>query len=175
MNKISRAFVATLLLVATPALAATEDVLPVSTDEISTYRGAGEWTVRANETRGTCFISRSDDEGYLVQMGFTKNSQYGYVGIFKKGADVGEKDEAVAIAINGNLYIGSVKKLVHGASGGYQGGYVVTNDRQLRLDLESQNEMVIFPESPYTVTVNLKDVRNAIFEARKCTRELQSS
>lgn len=175
MKTIIRAFAASMLVGATPALAASDDVLPVNTDEISKYRSVGEWTVRANETRGTCFISRSDEKGYLVQMGFTKNSQYGYIGIFKKGAEIAENEEAVAVAINDNLYIGSVSKLVHGASGDYRGGYVVSNNRQLRLDLESQNEMVIFPESPYTVTVNLKDVRNAIFEARECTRKLQSS
>jgi hypothetical protein len=175
MKKISRALTAFLVLAAAPVLAADEDVLPVNTDDISKYRIAGDWEVRQNETRGSCFISRSDAEGYLVQMGLTKNAEYGYIGIFKKGADVTEGSEMVAIALNGNLYVGEVSKLVHGASGDYKGGYILANNKNIRLDLESASEMVVFPESPYTVTVNLEGVRNAIYEARKCTRELQGA
>lgn len=175
MNKISRALTAILVFAAAPVLAADEDVLPVTTDEIADYRDAGEWMVRENRTRGTCFISRSDASGNLVQMGLTKNAEYGYIGIFKKGADITEEDEGVAVVLNGNLYVGNARKLVHGASGDYKGGYILANDKQVRLDLESAREMVVFPESPYTVTVDLKGVRNAIYEARKCTRELQGA
>ncbi len=174
MNKISQALTAIMTLAAAPVLAANEDVLPVATDEIAKYRNVGEWTVHENRTRGTCFISRSDDAGNLVQMGLTKNAEYGYIGIFRKGADVTEDDEMVAILINDTLYVGDAEKLVHGASGGYKGGYVLANDKQVRLDLERASEMIVFPESPYTVTVDLTGVRKAIFHARECTRFLQA-
>jgi len=175
MNKISQALTAIMTLVAAPVLAASEDVLPINTDEIAKYREVGEWTVHENRTRGTCFISRSDASGNLVQMGLTKNTEYGYIGIFKKGVDVTEDDEMVEVFINDTLYVGSAKKLVHGASGDYKGGYILANDKQVRLDLERASEMVVFPESPYTVTVDLTGgVRNAIYEARECTRELQA-
>ena len=175
MKKISRAIAAILVLGAAPVLAADEDVLPLETDKIADYRDAGEWMVRENKTRGTCFISRSDAAGNLVQMGLTKNTEYGYIGIFKKDANLTEGDEMVAIVVNGNLYVGKARKLIHGASGDYKGGYILANDKQVRLDLESADEMIVFPESPYTVAVDLKGVRNAIYEARKCTRELQGS
>lgn len=175
MNKITRTLTAILIFAAAPVLAADEDVLPLNTDEIADYRDVGEWRVRENRTRGTCFISRSDEFGNLVQMGLTKNAEYGYIGIFKKGADVTEGDVKVSIVLNDNRYVGNARKLVHGASGDYKGGYILANDKQVRLDLESAREMVVFPEAPYTVTVDLKGVRNAIYEARKCTRELQGA
>lgn len=175
MTKTNRALAAILMFVAAPALAADEDILPVTTDEIADYRSAGKWMVRENRTRNTCFISRSDASGNLVQMGLTRNAEYGYIGVFKKGIDVTEDDELVAVVLNNNLYVGTAKKLVHGASGDYQGGYILANDKQVRLDLESADEMVVFPESPYTIRVDLSGVRNAIYEARKCTRELQGA
>ena len=175
MKKISQALTVVMTLTAAPVLAADEDVLPLNTDEIAKHRNVGKWTVHENRTRGTCFISRSDDAGNLVQMGLTKNTEYGYIGIFKKGADVTEEDEMVEVFINENLYVGSARKLVHGASGDYKGGYIMANDKQVRLDLERAREMVVFPESPYTVTVDLTGgVRNAIYEARECTRKLQA-
>jgi len=175
MNRFSKAMTAVIALAATPALAADEDVLPLNSDDIGKYRNVGEWTVHENRTRGTCFISRSDESGNLVQMGLAKNTEYGYIGIFKKGADVTEEDEMVGVVINDNLYVGSARKLVHGASGDYKGGYIMANDKQVRLDLERASEMVVFPESPYTVTVDLTGgVRNAIYEARQCTRKLQA-
>ena len=104
MNKITRTLAAILVFAAAPVLAADEDVMPVNSDEIADYRHVGEWMVRENRTRGTCFISRSDGSGNLVQMGLTKNADYGYIGIFKKGADVTEDDEMVAIVLNGQFF-----------------------------------------------------------------------
>jgi hypothetical protein len=86
-----------------------------------------------------------------------------------------EGDEAVAIAVNGNVYAGSAHNVVGGASGNYKGGYILANNKQLRLDLEQAKEMVVFPDLPFTVTVNLDGMRNAIFEARECTNKLQGS
>ena len=160
---------------ATPAFAADQDVLPVNTDEIAQYRNVGDWGVHENLTRGSCFISRADDAGHLVQIGLTRDNDYGYIGIFQKGIELEEGTNAVAIVVNGNLYVGESKTVAHGASDGYQGGYVIANDKQLRLDLEQQKEMIVFPDQPFTVTVNLDHVRNAIYEARECTRKLQGA
>jgi hypothetical protein len=176
MNMITKAIALLLLGAASPAMAADQDVLPLSTDEIAHYRDVGDWVVHENRTRGSCFISRTDEAGHLVQIGLSKDSDYGYIGIFQKGIELEEGTNAVAVLINGNLYVGESKTLVHGASGDYQGGYVLAKDenrKQLRLDLEKQKEMIIFPDKPYTVTVNLDHVRNAIFEARECTSKLK--
>ena len=178
MTTISKTIAALLFAAATPVLAADQDVLPLNTDEIAHYRDVGEWVVHENRTRGSCFISRADEAGHLVQIGLTKDSDYGYLGIFQKGIELAEGTNAVAIVINGNLYVGTSKAVVHGASDGYQGGYVIAdeeNRKQFRLDLEKHGEMVVFPDQPYTVTVNLDHVRNAIYEARECTKKLQAS
>lgn len=175
MKMITRTITALLLAAATPALAADQDVLPLNTDEIAHYRDVGQWGVHENLTRGSCFISRADDAGHLVQIGLTKDNDYGYIGIFQKGIELEEGTNAVAIVVNGNLYVGQSKTVAHGASDGYQGGYVIANDKQLRLDLEQQDEMVVFPDQPFTVTVQLDRVRNAIYEARECTRKLQGA
>ncbi|WP_129431644.1 hypothetical protein [Roseovarius sp. A46] len=178
MNMTTKTIAIFLLCAATPALAADQDVLPLNSDEIAQYRNVGEWVVHENRTRGSCFISRSDAEGHLVQIGLTNDNNYGYIGIFQRGIELEEGTNAVAILVNGNLYVGASKAVVHGASGDYQGGYVIANDenkKQLRLDLEKQKEMIVFPDKPFTVTVNLDHVRNAIYEARECTTKLQGS
>jgi len=175
MNMITKTIAVLLLGAATPALAADPDVLPLNTDEIAHYRNVGQWVVHENLTRGSCFISRADDAGHLVQLGLTKDNNYGYIGIFQKGIELEEGTNSVAIVVNGNLYVGVSKTVAHGASGGYQGGYVIADDKQLRLDLEQQEEMIVFPDQPFTVTVSLDHVRNAIYEARECTRKLQGS
>lgn len=176
MKILTKAIGVLLIGAALPALAADPDVLPLNTDEIAHYRDVGDWVVHENRTRGSCFISRTDDAGHLVQIGLSKDSDYGYIGIFQKGIQLEEGTNAVAVLINGNIYVGESKALVQGASDDYQGGYVIAKDeirKQLRLDLESQSEMIVFPDKPYTVTVNLDHVRNAIFEARECTQKLQ--
>jgi hypothetical protein len=175
MKMIPKTIAVLLLGAAMPALAADQDVLPVNTDEFAQYRNVGEWGVHENLTRGSCFISRTDDAGHLVQIGLTKDNEYGYIGIFQKGAKLEEGSNDVAIVVNGNLYVGVAKTVAHGASDGYEGGYVIANDKQLRLDLEKQKEMVVFPDKPFTITVNLDHVRNAIYEARECTKKLQGS
>lgn len=175
MNRILRLFASVTFLMALPAWAADDDVLPAAGDEISQYRNVGNWSVHENRTRKSCFVSQADDKGNLVQLGLTKDNEYGYIGIFKKDADLPEGDEAVAIVVNDKLYVGRATNVVQGASGNYKGGYILANNKQLRLDLEKSKEMVVFPDLPFIVTVNLDDMRNAIFEARECTDKLQGS
>lgn len=149
-------------------------VLPKAGDNIQEYRRAGEWMIYENQTSGHCFMTRSDEEsGSAVQMGITKSGAYGYVGAFIKGAEVEEGIKDVAVEVNGNIYVGESNTAVNLADG-YKGGYILSDNKQLRLDLGKADEMHIFPDAPYSVTVKLKDAHNAIFEVRKCTDELQA-
>jgi len=175
MTLLSRLLTAAVISIAGPALASDDSVLPRAGDDIGKYRQVGNWTVYENRTRGSCFISRSDEKGNLVQMGLTEDNLYGYIGIFKKDAEIPEGEEAVAIVVNDNLYVGGAKNVVQGASGNYKGGYILADNRQLRLDLERASEMVVFPDLPFTLTVNLDKSRAAIFEARQCTGKLQGA
>ncbi|MEM9239449.1 MAG: hypothetical protein AAGB07_05665 [Pseudomonadota bacterium] len=161
-----------------PCLASDEviedvtEVLPVASDEIEEYRVAGDWVVFANNTRGNCFMTKSDDSG-AVQMGLTKSGEYGYVGAFVKGAEIEEGPKAIAISVNGNLYFGESNSATQ-LSDGYNGGYILSNNIKLRYDLGKADEMYLFPDAPYSATVNLKDARKAIFEVQECTKKLQS-
>ena len=158
-------------LVATPLFAGEEAVLPASSDEAEKYRNAGDWTVYKNLTQSSCFAVRAGDTT-AVQLGLTKDKQYGYIGVFVKGAEVSDEEQAVAIVVNDNIYVGEVGPATH-LTDGYQGGYVLANNKDLRLDMERADEMVAFPESVNKVTVDLAKSRAAIYEARKCTDELQ--
>lgn len=163
----------------TPGFASDEaypeaEVLPEASDVVENYRMAGDWAIFANKTRGTCYMERTDDAGGAVQMGLTKSGEYGYIGMFVKGAEVEDEIKDIAISVNGNVYVGEANPATH-LEGGYQGGYILSNNKDLRHDLGKADEMYAFPDAPYMVTVDLKGARNAIFEVRKCTEELQSS
>lgn len=173
MKKFNLICAAVAFAVAAPAFAGDEDVLPMSTDEITMYRNAGDWSVHQNLTRKTCFISRSGENGGLIQMGLTKEEDYGYVGIFSKNLDVEEGIKEIAILVNDNVYVGHSKGVTHNLEGGYKGGYVLGQGKEFRMDLEKGEELIAFPDSPYVYIVNLKGSSNAIYEARKCTNELQ--
>jgi hypothetical protein len=149
------------------------EVLPEASDEVERYRAAGDWTVYANSTRKTCFMTRLYDNGGAVQMGLTKDGDYGYIGVFVKGAEVEGDIRDVTALINGNTYTGKGYPATH-LEGGYQGGYILANNTKLRHDLAQGEEMVAFPDTGYGVIVDLKAAGNAIFEVRKCTEELQT-
>jgi hypothetical protein len=149
-------------------------VLPEASDVITDYRRAGEWMIYANETRGTCFMTQVDDFGGAVQMGITKSGEYGYIGLFVKGAEVEEGIKDIVISVNDNIYVGESNSATHLADD-YEGGYIISDNTQLRYDLGKAEELYAFPDAPYMVTVDLKGARNAIFEVRKCTSELQES
>ncbi|WP_299848814.1 hypothetical protein [uncultured Roseovarius sp.] len=158
-------------LIAAPAFAGEESVLPASGDEIEKYRNAGDWTIYKNMTQQSCFTVKAG-ETTAVQLGLTKDKQFGYIGVFMKGADVAEENQAVAVAVNDNIYVGEAGSATH-LTDDYKGGYVLANDKQLRLDLEKAAELIAFPESANVVTVDLKGSGNAIYEARKCNDEMQ--
>lgn len=177
-NLVTRLFkfiMAASICVATPVLSADENILPASSDEIKLYRNIGSWSVHENLTRKSCFISQADDKGYLVQMGMAKGNEFGYVGIFKKDAEIPEGDKAVAILVNDHIYSGKTHNVTDGISGNYVGGYILADTLDLQYDLKNSEAMVIFPDMDFNVTVSLQDARNAIFEAQQCTEKLHNS
>lgn len=153
---------------------AEAEVLPEASDVVETYRTAGNWAIFANQTRKTCYMEQADDAGGAVQMGLTKSGDYGYIGMFIKGAEVEEGIKDIALSVNGNIYVGEATAATH-LEGGYQGGYVLSNNPELRYDLGKADQLFAFPDAPYMLTVDLKGARNAIYEVRKCTEELAGS
>ncbi|PVA09782.1 hypothetical protein DC366_11710 [Pelagivirga sediminicola] len=174
MIKLTPALTAIALVFATPTLAADTEVLPAKGDEISKYRDAGAWTIRENATRGSCFASYQSESGAIVQFGFTKDEQAGYLGLFSQLAeDVAPKQE-IAVLANGNLYVGEATGVGASLADGYEGGYILVNNPEFVKDIELGKELVAFPETPESYIVDMSGAKNAVYEVRKCTNELKA-
>ncbi len=174
MNKLYPAIGAIALALATPLAAATDDVLPAKGDEITKFRDAGAWTIRANDTRGSCFASYKAESGAIVQFGFTKDESTGYLGLFSQNVNITEKEQAVAFIANGNLYSGEATGVGASIEDGYEGGYILVNNPEFVKDIEAGKELVVFPEMPETYVVDMSGAANALYEVRKCTTEIDS-
>lgn len=174
MNKLYPAIGAIALALATPLAAATDDVLPTRGDEITKFRDAGAWTIRANETRGSCFASYKAESGAIVQFGFTKDESVGYLGLFSQNVMVTEEEQVVAFLANGNLYSGVATGVGASIEDSYEGGYVLVNNVEFVKDIEAGQELVVFPETPDTYVVDMSGASAAVYEVRKCTAELHS-
>ena len=174
MNKFFPAFGALALAIATPLAAATDDVLPTRGDDISKFRDAGAWTIRANNTRGTCFASYKSESGAIVQFGFVEDESTGYLGLFSQNVNVTESEQGVAFIANGNLYSGQATGVGASIADGYEGGYILVNNPDFVKDIEAGKELVVFPETPETYVVDMSGASAAVYEVRKCTTGLGS-
>jgi hypothetical protein len=148
---------------------ATSDVLPAEGTTFTPYGAVEGWNIFVNDDRKTCMIEKVDAEENVVQMGLTTDRSFGYLGVFTKqdtGLSAGE--EAVAVLIGENLYIGSAATLTSGLRDGYQGGYIVSNDPQFVTDIMQQYEMLVLPETEFAFAINLDGTMKAIEAAREC-------
>jgi hypothetical protein len=174
MNRLAFAATAIAIAAAAPLTAQPEDVLPVRGDEISEYRSAGAWNIRQNATRNSCFASYKSDSGAIVQFGLTRDEQAGYLGLFSNLAgDVADRQE-IAVLVNGNLYVGEARGVDPSIEDGYTGGYILINNPEFVSDVEQAKELVAFPETPASYVVDMHGASNAVYEVRKCTRELKA-
>lgn len=149
------------------ANAQDDAVLPTTDDNVEVYWNAAFWTIFKNNSRQSCFIEWRS-ETTAVQAGLTKDLSSGYLGAFIKDFETVEGDRAVAILLNGNLYVGTSTTVTQTLSDGFKGGYVLVNNPRFVSDLEEASEFVAFPDSPNTITVTLKTPKNAIDRAREC-------
>ncbi|MFD0859874.1 hypothetical protein [Roseovarius aquimarinus] len=174
MTKLLTAISALTIGFAAPLAAAPEDALPTKGDEISKYRDAGAWTIRKNETKGSCFASYKAENGAIVQFGFTEDETAGYLGLFGQTDAAIETGQNVAFIANGNLYGGVATGVGASIEDGYEGGYVLVNNTDFVQDVEAGEELVVFPETPQTYIVDMSGASAAVYEVRKCTNEMGS-
>lgn len=172
MKKLFPAIAALAIAAAAPLSAAPEDVLPQVGDEISEFRDAGAWTIRENETRGSCFASYKAESGAIVQFGFVRDETAGYLGIFSQNVAPVLPEQEVAFVANGNIYSGVATGVGASIHDGYEGGYIVLNNVDFVQDVEQGKELVVFPETPEAYIIDMSGASNAVYEVRKCTREL---
>jgi len=172
MTKLLTAVGALTIAFAAPLAAAPQDALPTKGDKIAKFRDAGAWTIRKNETKGSCFGSYRAESGAIVQFGFTEDESAGYLGLFGQNATAVGENETVAFIANGNLYTGVANGVGASIEDGYEGGYVLINNADFVRDIEAGGELVVFPETPETYIVDMSGASAAVYEVRKCTAEL---
>lgn len=144
-------------------------------DTFLKYGEVEGWKVFIDEQKQTCLIEAIDDLENVVQMGLTEDRGVGYLGVFTKGETnikQGE-EEAVAILIGENIYLGEATGMRGNITKGYSGGYVLSDNPQFVKDIEQQFEMIVFPETDYAFTIDLTGTKKAIEMARDCnTKQL---
>lgn len=154
----------------TAALATTA----MASDRYTHYGSVEGWNVFTDNQANTCFIESKDDVGNVVQMGLTREDRsVAYIGVFTTAeTDIqqGQK-EAVAVVLGDNLYVGEATGMRGNITAGYSGGYVLTDDPEIVMQIQKQREMVVFPEKAYGFIVDLTGTFKAIEMGKKCNAE----
>ncbi|RYH09220.1 hypothetical protein [Tropicimonas sp. IMCC6043] len=163
---------AMLTVLATSGLA-EDSPIPKSGDTFTEYGMVEDWTIYADSGTKTCLVERVDDAGNVMQMGVTKDRDYAYVGIFTQADIDVQKEGAIAIAVDGAIFVGTSDGIKSGKlKDGYSGGYVLTNNPEMVTAIAEGYELVAFPERPVAFVIDLTGTKRAIEEARKCNAEI---
>ncbi len=163
-----------LLFSASAAIA--DNPLPKSDEKIAKYGEVEGWSVYTNYTRRNCYIVRFDGPN-AIQMGVTADRNVGYLGVFTKhkiALSDGSQTQ-VFVSIGGNLYEGVATGLKGHTQRGYWGGYILTDDPQLKSDLAKKYEMTVFPDTSAAFVVDLTGTYKAMEMGRKCNQEQAGS
>lgn len=147
--------------------------IPQSGDSFSLFKKSGEWTVYADATSGSCLAERVDADGNVLQMGLVRDEAAAYVGVFTATKVEFKREQEIAIAVDGRIFLGEA----HGMRskdtvGGQSGGYVVTNNPDLVNAIAEGRTLVAFPEKTGAFEVDLTGTKVAIEEIRTCTAGL---
>lgn len=153
------------------ALTAALATSAAASDRYAHYGSVEGWNVFTDAEKNTCFIEAKDDAGNVVQMGLTaEDRSVAYIGVFttvetdiKKG-----QKEAVAVVLGDNLYVGEATGMRGNITKGYSGGYVLTDDPEIVMQIQKQREMVVFPEKAYGFIVDLTGTFKAIEMGKEC-------
>lgn len=131
------------------------------------------WNVFVDNEKKSCLIERTDAAGNVVQMGLTKDQQFGYVGVFSKGdtgIKKGKKSE-IFLDIDGVLFSSEATGMKGNVTKGYSGGYILANNPVFIDALATKYVMTVFPKQDAVFTVDLHGTYKAMEMARKCNGE----
>ncbi|WP_343211573.1 hypothetical protein QEZ52_22375 (plasmid) [Aliisedimentitalea scapharcae] len=139
-------------------------------DTFTKYGEVEGWKVFTHNEWSACLMEKSDDAGNVVQMGYTKGHDAGYVGVFTKAETDIKRNakEAVVIQIADDFYYGDATGMRGNVTEGYTGGYVLSNNAQFFDDVARQYTMIVFPEKEYAFTVDLTGTLKGIEMVRAC-------
>lgn len=175
MKPLLTPLVAAAALTASISAGQAETVIPSASDEFSEYSKVDDWTIYADKTLDTCLAERADDVGDVMQMGVTKDRDYAYVGIFTLADLDVAAEQAIAIAVDGTVFVGESRGLSSGKlKGDYKGGYVLTDNPDMVNAIANGKELVAFPDRPFAFVIDLTGTKAAIAEAKKCLAETGS-
>lgn len=161
--------VATLLLA---PMAHAEDAVPPGNDGFSRYGNVGDWTVYVDNERKSCLIERATD-GNVVQMGLTKDHDFGYLGVFSKGetgVKAGSKEE-IFLDLDGVVFSSEATGMKGNITEGYSGGYILANNPVFVDAIANSYKMTVFPRKDGMFTVDLTGTKKAMEMARSCNLE----
>jgi hypothetical protein len=159
---------------ATLALAADEsDVLPKQNAEFEKWGEESGWNIFVDKSRDTCLIERVDENKNVVQMGLTKDKEFGYIGVFTL-ADVDLSDNRVHLSLDGKRYWGDATVAPKRLVGGYKGGYLLANNPDFVDDIMKKYVMTVEPEDKNAYDVSLDGTFKAIEKARECNAAVGS-
>lgn len=150
---------------ATSAMAS--DVLPKDNAEFEKWGEESGWTIYVDKSRDSCLIERVDENKNVVQMGLTKDKEFGYVGVFTL-ADVDLSDNRVHLSLDGKRYWGDANVAPKRLAGGYKGGYLLANNPDFVDDIMEKYVMTVEPEDKNAYEVSLDGTFKAIEKAREC-------
>ncbi|WP_246227590.1 hypothetical protein [Roseobacter ponti] len=144
--------------------------LSAGADTFLKYGEVEGWKVFIDQEKKSCLIEAVDGAENVVQMGLTEDRGVGYLGVFTKGETSlkSGEEEAVAILIGDNMYLGTATGMRGNITKGYSGGYVLSDSPQFAEDLAQQYVMTVFPEKDYGFTVDLSGTKKAMEMAREC-------
>jgi len=167
------AVLSTAILMASGLSAFAKDPLPSNSDAFVEYSVVGDWTVYADQEKGTCLVERMDENGNVFQMGLTKNGKHGYIGIFTT-ADIDiKKKQKIEIDIDGHIFDGKghgiKSKKIQGEQ--YSGGYFIVKDKNLGTAIAEGQQLIAFPKKTAAFVVDLTGTKKAIEEGRRCNLE----
>ncbi|WP_261195578.1 hypothetical protein [Pseudoruegeria sp. SHC-113] len=152
------------------ATACTFAGLPALADTYTKFGEVEGWKVFADAEKKSCLMERVDAAENVIQMGLTEDRGVGYVGVFTKAETNIKKgdEEAVAILIGGNIYLGEATGMRGNITEGYSGGYVLSDDPQFATDIAQQYEMIVFPETEFAFVVDLTGTKKAMEMTKEC-------
>ena len=133
---------------------ASDDVLPKDNAEFEKWGEESGWTIYVDKSRDACLIERVDENSNVVQMGLTKDKDFGYVGVFTQADD--------------KAYYGDATAAPKNLAQGYKGGYLLANNPAFVDDIMKRYNMTVMPEDDNAFVVSLDGTLKAIEKAREC-------
>lgn len=128
----------------------------------------GGWGVYVNDATLGCFAQKTQEDGYVFQLGQAEKGQdFGFLALYAN-EDVGIDDNEVSrvvFTIDGTEYQGYT---IGRRQGEYDGGFVYTNNPSFVEGLSQQSKLTLFPGAENEYVVDTAGIDAAINKTLEC-------